>query len=284
MSKDRVGKSRSSSKAEKGLNVSGSDWSDKHLKAFAITLKTDRELDDLLGKNESSRRINMEEGVGKLLNAAIGENAQYGNKSHAELFQMAEDANVQLGPFLAFLAVVTEAPKATGEFQLRRSSRIAEKESSKHSDAQAVQHTLLKDINEDPYATPKKQIQSIIETPDQTPQSVAKEQEKAEIVSNTMVVLFLQVILESFRDSISASKNNHLEWHFIPTSLSVATSEAICKCINDGSLFRKHSQRKGTDVQWVNADCLLYASIEVCGKLVPSLPPLQQKLSNIAMI
>jgi hypothetical protein len=253
----------SKARAEKGLNVSGSDWGKDHLKAFNITCSKGDQLTTFLkAQGVDPLKLRLKKNLSKLLHTSIGANAQYSNKPHVTLFEEAEEANAQLGPFLAFLAVVGQAWKETEEVVGRKSARIAAKKSS----AAHVFGTSLDqlDLGNDDFATPQKNKSS--RSPSalkQTPQHVAARQQKAEIVTNTMAVLFLQAILESSRSLLAPPKNNYLEWHFIPTLLHVTSSKANCQSINDGSLFRKHFQQRGDGKEWLNADQLLYASIEV---------------------
>ena len=263
-------KLRNRSKAARGLNVSGSDWNADHLEAFAITHTQDERLLHFLAEKGFPEKERLKKDVTELMQASIGTNAKYSNKRHADLFQMAHEKNVQFGPFLAFIAVVSQAWKETEEVGSRTSARIL---ASKTSEAQAAQRDILAHMVENAYATPQKQSKPISPiAPENTPQHVAARQEKAEIVSNTMAVLFLQAILESSRDLISSPEGNYLEWHFIPKWLHVASSRATCQCINDGSLFRKHWQKKGSDREWINVDNLLYASIKVRAGLFPLTP------------
>jgi hypothetical protein len=171
--------------------------------------------------------------------------------------------------------MVAQAWTDTVEVERRSSRRIA---TSKPSYAQAVgspyaqpaRSRYLEDVRESRVKTPENQMRPISQIHlQQTPQHVAAREEKAEIVKNTMAILFLQAILESSRTSISSSEGSYMEWHFIPTKLHVATSKAACACINDGSLFRKQYQKRSDDKEWVNADDLLYTSIEVRGSFLP---------------
>jgi len=255
-------KDRQKDQAPKSLNVSGSDWSGDHLLALNIVnLREDNLFAFLEQKGVPPFTLRLNGEVSKLLQDTIGETAQYSNLSHADLFEKANTPKLQLGPFLAFLAMVTQAWKKTEEVGGRKSPRIAGKKSSASQD---VTTNALLQVVDEAFTTPKKNSPTISPvTLEQTPKHVAAREQKAEIVTNTMAVLFLQAVLESSRKSLTSSKDNYLEWHFIPTWLRVSSSKANCQSINDGSLFRKHLQKKGDGQEWINADNLLYASIEV---------------------
>lgn len=265
--------SRSRSKAAKNLNVSGSDWTEEHLKAFTITFKSKSNLWLFLQKRGISLEKRLRDNVQQLLKSSIGQGAQYSSMPHARLFQQAQGVNVQFGPFLAFIAMVSQAWRETGEIGGRKSARTA---NFGLSDAYITPKAYLTDTDETLYETPIRQKLPLSpEDFEPTPQHVAVRQEKPEIVSNTMAVLFLQAVLESCRDSSSSPESEpcYLEWHFIPRSLSVASLRASCRSINDGSLFRKHWQPNGDDEEWVNADNLVYTSLEVrkdLSAIVPS--------------
>ena len=279
MSESSKSKSRSkAAKAAKGLNVSGSDWNADHLGAFHIVCQEDPKLLEFLAEQGFSEKRRLKKEMSELFDTSIGLNTQYSRMQHADLFRMAQGSDVQLGPFLVSIAVVTQAWKRTEEIGGRTSARIATSKPSHIPVAtkyiEVTKKAVLTDLTENPCATPPKKslpISPIIL--EQTPQHVAARQEKAEIVNNTMAVLFFQAILESCRDSIPSPEGNYLEWHFIPTWLQVVSSKATCQCINDGSLFRKHWQNKGGDKEWINAGNLVYVSIEVRKRLASSSPP-----------
>jgi hypothetical protein len=259
-------KDRQEDQAPKSLNVSGSDWSEDHLVAFNIVnLRRDNLLIFLKEKGVPPYTPRLNSDVSQLLSDTIGANAQYGHLPHADLFEKAK--NLQLGPFLAFLAMVTQAWRGTEEAGSRKSPRLAAK---KTSASQGAETKALLEVVDEAFTTPQKSSPSISPaTLEQTPKHVAAREQKAEIVTNTMAVLFLQAILESSRKSLTSSAHNYLEWHFIPTWLRVSSSKAKGQTVNDGSLFRKHLQKRGDGHEWIRADNLLYASIEVGGRFAP---------------
>lgn len=106
---------------------------------------------------------------------------------------------------------------------------------------------------------------------DWTPQTKAEKMKKPEIIPNTMIILFTQLVAESSRKILQAlssepseskeSKKCYLEWYFLAMPLKVVTNTKSIDSIsiNDGSLFCKTWHNN----VWLNLSPLVYCSIEV---------------------
>lgn len=255
---------------------SGSDWDQYELNFFNVAKPTEvRWLSCLKdhGLKENVARVG--DATAELLKSVIGEvigneyNA-YNGRTHRSL--LSEGGSVQLGPFFTHLATVAQIWRLdnAGTETTSLVGRPGRKVQPPKSFAGVLRDTLY-----DRYTntfTPENRTQSM-EAHGATPRDIAAEREKAETVTNSMISLFLEAVLEfsKLRDrmenepeaSTEAFPKERMEWHHIPTQFTIATPQCQCTSINDGSLFKKEIVTVNRRHQWKNASNIVYGSIEV---------------------
>jgi hypothetical protein len=258
------------------LAVPGRQWTEAHMEAFRIHVRSKTNIFDFLARKDVSNRERLCEVVAESLKLCLKDPTALHGKTHATVFM--EAGATPLGPFLAFLALTVQSTmnsskdektmgeKAKDEKMVKDGEEASEEKEPEAASAaddadEWDDFDVMEDLEAPPsHFEPPKPAQA---EPKSAHESDVKDK-RPEVATNIMVVMFLQAVLESSRAAIKEPAKAYLEWTFIPQPLEINSGPANCEYENDGSLHDKKAKRTaGEHVKWEDVNPLEYVSIGV---------------------
>ena len=272
--------------ADNPLSIPGREWTEKHLAAFQIHVRSKSNIFDFLINKGVLNRERVPEVIVQALKLCLKDTSKddttaLRHKKHATVFM--EAGGTPLGPYLAFLALTVQSTMNSSKDETDKEGQ-KQKDEEKPSDEDESKPVASND-EDDPwdddfgledgleappsYFEPPKAVQS---APKSGHDSDTRSK-RPEVATNIMVVMYLQAILESSRARVSEPAKAYLEWTFIPQPLQITSEPASCKDENNGSLHEKREKlTAGDHKKWEDVNPLEYVSI---GVSLPALPAMR---------
>ena len=265
------------------LAVPGKHWTEAHMSAFRIHVRSKANIFDFLGRKGIPNRERVAEVVAESLKLCLKDSTALRGKTHATVFL--EAGGTPLGPFLAFLALTVQSTMNSSKGEKNaKDDKNDEKNAEDGDGASGDEEKSSEDEGSQPASAIDEadpwddfDLEDDLEAPPsyfepRKPGPVAPKAsndcgahcKRPEVATNIMVVMFLQAILESSRAAISGPARAYLEWTFIPQPLQINSGPANCEDENYGSLHEKRSQRTAAfHLKWEDVNPLEYVSIGV---------------------
>lgn len=259
------------------LSIPGREWTEDHLAAFQIHVRSKSNIFDFLIQKGVLNRERVPEVIVQALKLCLKDTSKddttaLRHKKHATVFM--EAGGTPLGPYLAFLALTVQSTMNSSKGETDKEGQ-KQKDEEKPSDEEESKPVASNDEDdpwdddfglEDGLEAPPSYFEApkAVQTAPKPGHDSDTRSKRPEVATNIMVVMYLQAILESSRARVSEPAKAYLEWTFIPQPLQINSEPASCKDENNGSLHEKREKlTAGDHKKWEDVNPLEYVSIGV---------------------